>query len=110
MSPNTVSRFVIQFTNDVKAFVPIVYEKDVAASDTLKFARQNYPNLTNWVVWQEEISTNAPPEPVFGFYVKKWSNPFPNETVETIDFESVQNYADVFLVAITIQPPRKENP
>jgi hypothetical protein len=109
MSPSTVSRFVIQFTNGVKAFVPIVYEKDMAESGALEFARQVL-NLTNSVVWEERNLTNAPPEPVFGFYVKKWSNPFPNETVESIDFESVQNYADVFLVAITVQPPAGKNP
>jgi hypothetical protein len=109
MSPNTVSRFVIHFTNGDTAFVPIVYGKDVAASDALKYSRRNYPNLTNWVVWGEEISTNVPPEPIFGFYIKKWNNPFPNETVESIDFELVQDYGDV-LVAITIRPVPGKNP
>jgi len=109
-STNTVSRFVIHFANGINETVPIIFGKDLVSSHFLNNSRQHYPDLTNSVVWEERISTNAPPQPYFGFYIKKWSNPFPDETVDTIDFEPAQDYSDIFLVAITIRPPAGEKP
>lgn len=108
-STNTVSRFVIHFANGTSAAIPIVFGQDVGSS---RFNIPRKPNSapTNSVVWEERISTNAPPQPVFGFYIKKWSNPFPDATVDTIDFEPSQTYSGAFLVAITIQPPAGEKP
>ena len=43
------------------------------------------------------------------FYIKRWTNPFPDEVVTAIDFEPVQNnlyvYSGAFLAAITVQSP-----
>jgi hypothetical protein len=94
-------QFVIHFTNGHDETVLI----DVAPSE--------FPDnavTANAVVWEERLVKNAPPQPVFGFYIKQWRNPFPDETVDTIDFEPSQTYSGAFLVAITIQPPRKEKP
>jgi hypothetical protein len=65
--------------------------------------RRPNSTLTNSVVWEERISTNAPPQPVFGFYIKRWNNPLPDETVASIDFEPAQTYSGAFLVAITLR-------
>jgi hypothetical protein len=109
-STNPASRFVVHFANGASTTIPIVFGKDVASSHLLNNSRQHYPDLTNPVVWEERISTNAPTQPIFGFYIKRWSNPFPDVTVDTIDFELAQTYSDAFLVAITIRPTAGEKP
>jgi hypothetical protein len=109
-STNTICRFVVHFANGTSAAIPIVFGKDVSSSHFSNIPRKPNSALTNSVVWQERISTNAPPQPVYGFYIKKWSNPFPDEIVDSIDFEPSQSYSGAFLVAITIQPPAGEKP
>jgi len=109
-STNTISRFVIHFANGTNATIPIIYGKDAASSYFLNNSHQPHPALTNSVVWEERTSTNAPPEPFFGFYIKRWSNPFPDETVDMIDFEPSQGYSGAFLVAITVQSFAGEKP
>jgi hypothetical protein len=99
---NTVSQFVIHFINGHNETVPIIFGGDVMDSE---FHDNFVP--TNAVVWEKRLVKNAPSQPVFGFYVKKWINPFPDEGIETIDFEPVQisyGYSGAFLVAITIRP------
>jgi hypothetical protein len=113
-STNTISRFLIHFANGVNAAIPIVFGKDVAPSNLLLPGRPN-PTLTNSVIWGEIVRqgrsfTNAPPMPISGLYIKRWSNPFPDVTVDTIDFEPAQTCSGAFLVAITIQPLAGEKP
>ena len=124
----TNCQLVIHFANGIKVTVPVVYGKDVAASHfsvTMAiYAGRIYPDAghfanhvdglyqlpTNSVVWEEQIFPSMPvPKPAYGFYIKRWQNPFPDETVTAIDFEPVQNYSGAFLVAITLQPTKKEN-
>jgi hypothetical protein len=56
----------------------------------------------NAVVWEQRIMKTGPPQPFFGFYIKRWNNPIPEEPVETIGFEPAA-YSGAFLVAITIR-------
>jgi hypothetical protein len=96
-----VCQFVIHFTNGHNEIIPIILGKDVFDS---RFRNNFVP--TNAVIWEEKISTNAPSQPNFGFFIKKWNNPFPDETIATIDFVPEQNS---FLVAITLKPISSDN-
>ena len=102
---NTVSQFVIHFTNGHNETVPIIFGRDVSDSH---FRNNFIP--ANTVVWEERIITNAPPKPFFGFFIKKWNNPFPDETIETIIFVPEPAYSGVFLIAITAQPITTQKP
>jgi hypothetical protein len=105
---DSVSRFVIHFANGISVTVPIVFGRDVADSQFDPFA-DGAVLPANAVTWETRLEKNAPPRPVFGFYIKRWNNPFPRETVAAIDFEPTQGtdgaYSGAFLVAITIRPP-----
>jgi hypothetical protein len=106
----TNSQFVIHFANGIKETVPIIFGKDVAASHFSNNVSGLYQLPTNSVVWLKRIDPHTPvPTPVYGFYIKQWQNPFPDETVATIDFEPAQNYSGAFLVAITLKPISIEN-
>jgi hypothetical protein len=98
---NIVSQFIVHFANGHDETIPIIFGEDVADS---QFRNNFVP--TNAIVWEEKIPTNAPPQPIYGFFIKKWSNPFPNETIATVDFVPKQNS---FLVAITLKPISSEN-
>ena len=104
----TNCQMVIHFANGTKATVPIIYGKDMALSHFSDVYPRNSSVLTNSVVWEESIYANAPLHPVFGFYIKRWENPFPDEIVTVIDFKK-NHHVGAFLVAITLQPKKKEN-
>jgi hypothetical protein len=42
-------------------------------------------------------------------FIKKWNNPLPNETVQTIDFIAPEEMSTAFLVSITVRPTDEEN-
>ena len=98
--PRVVSRFVIHYQNGATETVPILYGTDVSSS---QFENGFVP--TNAVVWEELTSAAGPSQPLFGFFIKKWRNPFPGETTTSIDY--VQQSSSDFLVAITIQPTKQ---
>jgi len=101
---NTFTRLVVHFANGVAETLPLIFGKDVAAS----YINYNPPALnlamTNPVVWQETIPVNGTSRPAFVFYMTEWTNPFPGQTVTTVDMVPSQGNADPFLVAITIHP------
>jgi hypothetical protein len=106
----TNCEFVVHFTNGANVNIPVVFGRDVASSRLQnKFGGTN-PLLTNPVVWGERIYPNAPSQPDYGFYIKRWQNPFPLEKISSIDFEPERNFSGGYLVAITLQPVKKENP
>ena len=98
--PRVASRFVIHYQNGTTETVPIRYGSDVSSS---QFENGFVP--TNAVVWEELTSPAGPSQPLFGLFIKKWSNPFPDETITSVDY--VQQSTSDFLVAITIQPVKK---
>ena len=98
--PRVASRFVIHYQNGTTETVPIRYGTDVSSS---QFENGFVP--TNAVVWEELTSAAGPSQPLFGFFIKKWSNPLPDETITTFDY--VQQSTSDFLVAITIQPVKQ---
>ena len=78
-SMNRVSQFVIHFTNGQNEAVPIVFGRDVSDS---QFNENFIPTTgvvvpTNAVVWEQRSMKTGPPQPFFGFYIKRWNNPFP---------------------------------
>lgn len=108
---NTVSQFIIHFANGHNETVPIIFAKDVSDSNVASVEFNEYYDKfvpTNAVVvWETRPLKKAPPQPVFKFFIKKWINPFPNETVETIGFQPMETsgaYSGAFLVAITVRP------
>jgi hypothetical protein len=108
MPSSTVSRFVVHFAGTNAETIPMVFGRDLA-SEFLRNQRGAGVAPTNMVVWQELISTNGLPQPLRGFFVSRWSNPFPDQPVETIDFEPGQNGSSAFLAAITVKPVSSEN-
>lgn len=101
---NVVCRYIIHFESGHTEIVPVIFGRDVADS----FCSTQVPVwhgvvLTNFVVWQEKISTNSVSEPFYGFFIQKWNNPFPDEMIKTIDVIRNQANADAFLVAITLR-------
>ena len=108
MPSNTVSKFVIHLAGTNTETIPMVFGRDVA-SDFLGMKIKLGVTPTNLIVWQERILTNTPPQPWRGFFVSRWVNPFPDQPVQTIDFESGQNGSGAFLVAITVKPTGREN-
>ena len=102
------SLFVVHFANGHIETVPIVFGQDVGASSIWRGSDETGVALTNSIVWEERISTNAP-QPDFRLFIKKWINPLPNETVQTIDFVAPQEMSSAFLVAITVQQIDGEN-
>lgn len=107
-SSEVVSKFVIHLTGTNTETIPMVYGRDLTG-EYLGYIRGQNMMPTNLIVWQERISTNAPAQPLRGFFVSQWSNPFPDQKVETIDFVPGQNDSGAFLVAITLKPISKEN-
>lgn len=105
---STVSQFIIHLAGTNVETIPMVLGRDLA-SEFLRNQRGASVTPTNVVVWQELISTNAAPQPLRGFFVSRWSNPFPDQPVETIDFGPGQNGSSAFLVAITVKPINGEN-
>jgi hypothetical protein len=101
---NRSSQFVIHFANGYAEIIPIVFGKDVVSSFFWKNRGALNLSMTNSVVWLERISTNGPAQPDIRFFIKKWNNPFPEETVTTIDFVPSSLNVDAFLVAITVRP------
>jgi hypothetical protein len=108
-SSEIVSQFVIHYGGTNIATVPMVYGRDVA-SEYLGLKSEPSVTLTNLAVWQERISTNAPPRPFRGFYISRWDNPSPDQPVDTLDFVPGQNNRSAFLVAITLKPVENEKP
>jgi hypothetical protein len=107
--PNqTVSKFVIHFAGTNVQTIPMVYGRDLT-SELLVNKRDWTAAPTNMFVWQESISTNAPPQPLRAFFVSRWVNPFPSMNVETIDFVPGEQNVSAFLVAITLKPLEREN-
>ena len=105
---NTVSKFVVHLGGTNTVTIPMVVGQDLA-DEFLASKSGLRVTPSNVFVWQEKFSTNAPPQPWRGFFVSHWSNPFPDQPVETIDFEPGQNYGNAFLVAITLKPISNEN-
>ena len=96
-----ISRFIVHFTNGHDEIIPIVFGRDVFNSHF-----SNHQVQTNAVVWAESPGIKAAPQPEFGFFIKKWNNPFPADTIAAIDFIPEQN---AFLVAISLKPLSVEN-
>jgi hypothetical protein len=97
------SLFVVHFASGHVETVPIVFGQDVGPSYLWRGFEATGMTFTNSVVWEERLSTNAPPRPAFQLFIKKWPNPFPNETVEMIDLIAPQEMSSAFLVAITVR-------
>jgi hypothetical protein len=109
MPSNTVSKFVIHLAGTNTETIPMVFGRDVAC-EFLGMKNKLGVTPTNLIVWQERILTNAPPQPWRGFFVSRWVNPFPDQPVQAVDFESEgQNGSGAFLVAITVKPIESEN-
>ncbi|HXF09287.1 MAG TPA: hypothetical protein VN625_00790 [Desulfuromonadaceae bacterium] len=104
VSNQTTSSFIIHFSNGQSEIVANVFARDLHFSD-IGFGshRGAAATFTNFVVWTERLDKNSIPTPAYGFYIKKWSNPFPDEIVDTIDFAALENQSAPFLVAITVQ-------
>jgi hypothetical protein len=98
---NSVAQFVIHFANGQSEIVPIIFGRDVSWSHLEMDSQRRI--LDNFAVWQESVTTNASPKPSYGFFIKRWANPFPQELVETVDFVSGETNSGAFLVAITLQ-------
>jgi hypothetical protein len=99
--PALANQFFIHFQNGRTTTIPIVYGTDVSGDI---FANSAVP--VNAVVWEQMALTNAPP--MFGgFFIKKWKNPFPDETITSIGF-APQNTG--YLVAITIKESTNSSP
>jgi hypothetical protein len=116
---STNSQYVIHLANGANFTLPIIYGKDVAwgfygpLGGRAINAHSGGP--ANLVVWGERTDPNqAAPQPIYSFYIKRWTNPFPNETVDAIDFEpGPANPApnlSALLVAITLQPLPDQTP
>lgn len=108
MSPNIVSKFVIHLAGTNVETIPMEYGRDVA-SEYLGVKTRSGVMPTDMFVWQERIFTNAPPQPFRAFFISRWINPFPDQTVETIDFAPGQPGISPFLVAITVKPISNAN-
>jgi len=98
------SQFVVHFANGHAENIPLVFGKDVALSDFQSNPPEYKLAMTNPVVWRERTLTNGTADPCFVFYIKKWKNPYPRETVATIDFVPERFSTGEFLVAITLRP------
>jgi hypothetical protein len=109
MPSNTVYKFVIHLAGTNAETFPIVFGRDVANEFVAGHPRQPEIMPTNEIVWQERIRTNAPPQPWRRFYIRHWTNPYPNLPVETVDFVPGQNGNNGYLVAISLKPNASEN-
>jgi hypothetical protein len=108
MPSNMVSQFVIHFTGTNTVILPMMEGRDVASESFPQ--NQNYAAQmpTNMVVFLERIYTNAPPQPWRVFFISRWVNPTPDQSVETIDFLPGHVGDTPFLVAITLKPAGSE--
>ena len=97
------SLFVIHLTGTNPETVPMVFGRDLAA-EYLRNQHGLSVMPTNLMVCQELVSSNAPPQPLLGYFVSHWTNPYPDRTVETIDFNPGNLGDCAFLVAITVKP------
>ncbi|HEV7927228.1 MAG TPA: hypothetical protein VGR14_17880 [Verrucomicrobiae bacterium] len=100
---NCSSQFVIHFANGHTETIPLVLGQDFAASRFGWNQAARNMSLTNAVVWSETVNTNGTPKADMRFFIKKWNNPFPGETVTTIDLGTGSAGLNPFLVAITIR-------
>jgi hypothetical protein len=101
---DTYGRLVIHFQNGHTETVPLAFGKDLAVSEL-----SAVPPGFDWVMHNaaslaESIPSNGESPRNFVFYIKKWTNPFPDKDVTTIDFVPSPGIADPFLVAITVRP------
>jgi len=97
------SQFVIHYASGHVETIPLIFGTDMEQS--YRFNRRDLGEpLTNSVVWSERISGAGAPGPNVLFFIKKWHNPFPDETVAAIDFKKPSSYLNSFLVAITVDP------
>lgn len=96
-------RVVVHFANGRVETFPLVYDKDFAWSKDQKSRDLNFA-VTNAVVWAERVSADGTTRPGVVFHITTWKNPFPGETVATIDFVPPADYANSFLVAVTVRP------
>lgn len=94
-----VSQFFVHFQNGRTETIPIIYGTGISSSFF-----ENGVVPSNAVVWIERLSTNAPPRPFSGFFITRWKNPFPDETITSIGF-APQPIG--FLVAITVKEALK---
>jgi len=95
------SEFVVHYASGRVEAIPLIFGLDMEQS--YRFNRRDLGEPpTNSVVWSERISGDGPPGPNVLFFIKKWNNPFPSETVATIDFKKPSSYLNSFLVAITV--------
>jgi hypothetical protein len=99
------NRLVVHFANGHAETFPLVFDQDFVFSRGVNSRDLNYA-VTNSVVWEERISTDGTSRPNIVFHLTKWKNPFPTETVATIDFvpPAAYAYANAFLVAVTVRP------
>jgi hypothetical protein len=97
-----VNQFFIHFQNGRTETIPIIYGTDVSSS-----LFENGVVPANAVVWGAFESTNAPPRPYQGFFIKKWANPFPDDIITSIGFAPQHTG---FLVAITIKEAKNQSP
>ena len=98
-----VSKFVIHLEGTNTETIPMVFGKDLAAESVVNYHIFN-DIPTNLIVWKKIFSTNAPPRPLQEFFVSRWVNPHPDQTVREIDFEPGPYNRGAFLVAITLKP------
>ena len=107
--PDSVSQFVVHLSGTNVEIVPIVFGRDVA--DEVLSENNSVVGVmpTNMVVWQESIAAGAAPHPLKAFFVTRWNNPSPEETVVSIDFKPGHEVVNAFLVAITLKPVISEN-
>jgi hypothetical protein len=99
-----ISQFVVHFANGHAETIPIVCGKDVPLRHRSHNAHEINLATTNSVVWAERILSDGTHQPELIFYIKKWNNPTPEETVATIDFVNTSMYVDPFVAAITVVP------
>src|ERR1700722_2402804 len=101
---NCSSQYVIHFANGHAETIPLVLGQDFAASRFGWNQAARNMSLTNAVIWSEIVNTNGQVKTDMKFFIKKWNNPFPEETVTTIDLGTASTGLNPFLVAITIRP------
>jgi hypothetical protein len=98
------SRIVIHFANRHTESIPLVFGKDVDLSTFWNSGEAFNSETATSVVWRERSPDDDPHQPGLRLFIRKWKNPFPEETVTTIDVVPASRYANPFLVAITIRP------
>jgi hypothetical protein len=99
-----IGHYVVRFADGQTHEIPIVYGEDVR--DWWTQANEIGQGSAE-PVWSG-ANTTSPDGPMVSLYMTSWSNPRPDQTIETIDFSSTMENAAPFLVAITLHPTGPE--